>query len=138
MKLIELQNRVRTESRFIKARKEARKDLAFQISHMIEELRVSLNCSQSKLAEIVGITQPAVARLEGGIVVASLPMLQRIAEATKHDLILPAFVNRGKTLLNNDITTRSIVATGTSSHNYHSVAQLERAGTRDLIYSLAS
>ena len=94
MKLRELQVKITNEPDFKEAREEVRRDLAFQIGHIIENLRISLGLSQSQFAERIGLQQPAVARLEkGGKVVPSLPMLQKIADATDCELALPSFVS---------------------------------------------
>jgi transcriptional regulator with XRE-family HTH domain len=106
MKLNELQRKVRNDVRFAEARKEVRKDLAFQTAHLIEGLRLSFGLSQSQFAKKVGLQQPAVARLErGGSIVPSLPMLQRIADAFDLNLVPPMFVMRGSSLIrtNSDI-----------------------------------
>ena len=93
MKLNELQNRVRTDSRFKEARIKMRHDLAFQIGHTIENLRLSEKLSQAQFAKRAGLQQPAVARMERGVVVPSLPLLQRIAKAFKRELLLPVFTS---------------------------------------------
>jgi len=108
MRLNELQRRIRNDARFTEARKEVRKDLAFQIAHLIENLRLSFGLSQSQFAKKIGLHQPAVARLErGGSIVPSLTMLQRIADAFELDLILPTFSTRDSSLTKTNSDTRS-------------------------------
>jgi DNA-binding XRE family transcriptional regulator len=51
--------------------------LAFEI----RRLREARNLSQRELAELVGTTQSAIARLEAGNISPSLPTLDRIAHA---------------------------------------------------------
>ncbi|HQT82644.1 MAG TPA: helix-turn-helix transcriptional regulator [Candidatus Paceibacterota bacterium] len=108
MKLNQLQKKVRSEERFKKARQIVRKDIAFQIAHLIEGLRLSLGLSQSQFAKKVGLQQPAVARFErGGNTVPSLPMLQRIADAFDLELILPNFVIPRRGLIKSNSQTES-------------------------------
>lgn len=51
------------------------------ISSLIKEKRIEKGISQAKLAEMVGMQQPSIARLESGKVVPSLETVERIAEA---------------------------------------------------------
>ena len=53
-----------------------------QIAERVAERRVERGLSQRELAELVGTTQSAIARLEGGGVSPSIQTLRRYAEAT--------------------------------------------------------
>jgi transcriptional regulator with XRE-family HTH domain len=52
----------------------------------IRALREARGLSQRELAERVGTTQSAIARLEGGNISPSLPTLDKIAEALEAEL----------------------------------------------------
>lgn len=54
---------------------------AFKLAVEIRTLRERKGLSQRQLAELVGTTQSAIARLEGGRISPSLPTLDRIAAA---------------------------------------------------------
>jgi predicted transcriptional regulator len=54
---------------------------AIRIAVEIRALREKKGLSQRQLAELVGTTQSAIARLEGGHISPSLPTLDRIATA---------------------------------------------------------
>lgn len=54
----------------------------------IHELREKRGLSQRELAELLGTTQSAVARLEAGNVSPSLPTLDKIAEALGVELVV--------------------------------------------------
>jgi transcriptional regulator with XRE-family HTH domain len=54
----------------------------------IHELREKRGLSQRELAERLGTTQSAVARLEAGNVSPSLPTLDRVAEALGVELVV--------------------------------------------------
>ena len=54
---------------------------AIQLASDIRSLREKKGLSQRQLAELVGTTQSAIARLEGGRISPSLPTLDRIANA---------------------------------------------------------
>ena len=54
---------------------------AIRVAFEIRRLRDKKGLSQRQLAELVGITQSAIARLEGGRISPSLPTLDRIATA---------------------------------------------------------
>lgn len=55
--------------------------LAFELGVKVRELRRAQGWTQEELAVRSGLTQPAVARLEGGGTVPTLPVLTRLAEA---------------------------------------------------------
>lgn len=59
---------------------------AIRIAMEIRALREARGLSQRELAERVGTTQSAIARLEGGNVSPSLPTLDKIAEALQAEL----------------------------------------------------
>ena len=59
---------------------------AIRLAYEIRTLREKKGLSQSQLAELVGTTQSAIARLEGGRISPSLPTLDRIANALDAEL----------------------------------------------------
>ena len=60
--------------------------LAYELGATVRELRVARGWSQAELASAAGMTQSAVARLEAGGTVPTLPVLGRIARALDADL----------------------------------------------------
>lgn len=54
---------------------------AIQVAREVYALRQRHGLSQRQLAKLVGTTQSAIARLEGGTISPSLPTLDRIAAA---------------------------------------------------------
>lgn len=67
---------------------------AFELAEQVRELREARGLSQSELAERIGSTQPAVARLEAGGVAPTIETLERIAGAL--GLELSVSFSRGK------------------------------------------
>ena len=59
---------------------------AIRLAMEIRALREARGLSQRELAERVGTTQSAIARLEGGNISPSLPALDKIAEALEAEL----------------------------------------------------
>lgn len=59
---------------------------AIRLALEIRRLREARGLSQRELAELVGTTQSAMARLEGGKISPSLPTLDRIAAALGAEL----------------------------------------------------
>lgn len=59
---------------------------AIRLAMEIRALREARGLSQRELAERVGTTQSAIARLEGGNISPSLPTLDKIAEALDVEL----------------------------------------------------
>lgn len=59
---------------------------AIRLAMQIRALREARGLSQRELAERVGTTQSAIARLEGGNILPSLPTLDKIAEALGAEL----------------------------------------------------
>ena len=59
---------------------------AIRLAYEIRALREKKGLSQRQLAELVGTTQSANARLEGGRISPSLPTLDRIANALDAEL----------------------------------------------------
>ncbi|NBO46472.1 MAG: XRE family transcriptional regulator [Actinobacteria bacterium] len=55
--------------------------LAYELGDQIRSIRRSLKMTQKQLAELSGMTQPAVARFEAGGTIPTLPVLQRLAAA---------------------------------------------------------
>ena len=68
------------------AYREARE--AFDIAAQVRRAREDAGITQQELAERIGSTQPAMARLEAGGVRPSLATLERIAAALDLDLIV--------------------------------------------------
>jgi len=61
---------------------------AFLIGQAVRERRLALGLSQTELAAGVGMTQPALSRLEAGGTVPTIPVLERIAAALGAELIV--------------------------------------------------
>ncbi len=61
---------------------------AFELAERIRRAREKLGLTQTELAERVGSTQPAIARLEAGGVSPSLDTLSRIATALGLELLV--------------------------------------------------
>ena len=59
---------------------------AIRLAFEIKALREKKGLSKRQLAELVGTTQSAIARLEGGRISPSLPTLDRIANALDAEL----------------------------------------------------
>ncbi|MFI5782335.1 helix-turn-helix domain-containing protein [Nocardia sp. NPDC051570] len=55
--------------------------IRFELGTAVRERREQLGLTQAELAERAGLKQPAVARLEAGGTMPTIPMLERIAEA---------------------------------------------------------
>lgn len=71
----------------------ARADAEFALIKAMMTARREAKLTQAKLAEKVGTTQSAIARLEAGRVSPSTSILRRYAEATGHQLRV-GFVQR--------------------------------------------
>lgn len=54
---------------------------AFELGENVRRLRVELGLTQKQLGKRARLTQSAVARLEAGDVVPTLPVLERVAQA---------------------------------------------------------
>lgn len=61
---------------------------AFEMGERVRLLREEHGLSQRELAERIGSTQPAIARLEAGGVMPSLGTLEKIAEALDTALVI--------------------------------------------------
>ena len=59
---------------------------AIRLAMEVRALREARGLSQRELAELIGTTQSAIARLEGGNVSPSLPTLDKIADALDAEL----------------------------------------------------
>ncbi len=64
----------------------ARADAEFSLIEEMIRARTEARLTQAQLAERIGTTQSAIARLEGGKVSPSIATLRRYAEATGHRL----------------------------------------------------
>ena len=62
--------------------------LAYELGRSVRQLREQRDRSQTALADNAGMTQSAVARVEGGGTVPSLPVLDRLARALDADLVV--------------------------------------------------
>lgn len=71
-------------------------DLATAVGERIFHARVMRGWPQEKLAKKIGTKQSGIARVESGLVVPTLPMLEKIAHALKMDLQLPELVTRNR------------------------------------------
>jgi DNA-binding XRE family transcriptional regulator len=78
--VVGLKKRWMRDPEFRKAYREA--DAEFSIIEALIRARTEASLTQAALAEKLGTTQSAVARLEGGRVSPSLATLRRYAEAT--------------------------------------------------------
>jgi HTH-type transcriptional regulator / antitoxin HipB len=67
-----------------------RLDQREQFGVTLRQAREAAGMSQATLARMLGSTQPAVARLEAGMVDPKLSMLQRIAEVFGHAIEINA------------------------------------------------
>ena len=61
-------------------------DLAFHVSQIILEARLSMGLSQKELARRMKTHQPAIARWENGSQLPSIESLMKIAFISKRDL----------------------------------------------------
>jgi len=61
---------------------------AFELAEQVRAARERLGMTQAQLAERIGSTQPAIARLEAGGVTPSLSTLRRIASALSLELVV--------------------------------------------------
>jgi DNA-binding XRE family transcriptional regulator len=83
-KLAELKQRLMDNP---EVRKEyAKVDAEFALIEAMITARREAKLTQAELAEKIGTTQSAIARLEGGRVSPSISTLRRYAEATGHQL----------------------------------------------------
>ena len=83
-KLAELKQRLMDNP---KVRKEyAKVDAEFALIEVMITAQREAKLTQAELAEKIGTTQSAIARLEGGRVSPSISTLRRYAEATGHQL----------------------------------------------------
>lgn len=61
-----------------------------QIGKLIETMRLAADMTQAKLAECVGTTQSAIARIENGEQNITAEMIEKISSALNRDLVKPA------------------------------------------------
>lgn len=62
--------------------------LAYELGKTVREMREQRGWTQAHLAEVVGMTQPAVARFESGGTVPTMPVLERLARALGAELVV--------------------------------------------------
>ncbi|MFA5954261.1 MAG: helix-turn-helix transcriptional regulator [Patescibacteria group bacterium] len=71
--------------------KNYKKNPAVELALQLAEERISHGMTQKELAKKIGTKQPSIARLESGIALPSLSLLEKIAKVYKKKLILPSF-----------------------------------------------
>ncbi len=69
----------------------SRKNLAWEISKMIIDLRILKGVTQEELAKLLKTKQPSVARAESGKYLPSIRFLENIAKVLGTELIAPKF-----------------------------------------------
>jgi ribosome-binding protein aMBF1 (putative translation factor) len=62
--------------------------LAFELGKAVREMREQRGWTQARLADVAGLTQPAVARFEAGGTVPTIPVLERLAKALEAELVV--------------------------------------------------
>ncbi|MCO1577942.1 helix-turn-helix domain-containing protein [Crossiella sp. SN42] len=62
--------------------------LAYELGKAVREMREQRDWTQSRLAEVAGMTQPAIARFEAGGTVPTIPVLERLAHALDAELVV--------------------------------------------------
>jgi transcriptional regulator with XRE-family HTH domain len=62
--------------------------LAFELGNAVRELRENRGWTQTRLAEVASMTQPAIARFEAGGTVPTIPVLERLARALGAELVV--------------------------------------------------
>lgn len=87
------------------AKEYSRDDLAFHISSMVAEARISKNITQNQLAKKVGTTQSGVARMERGDNLPSLTSLKKVAEALGEKLYVDFKSNKDIIFLASNFST---------------------------------
>jgi len=70
-----------------------RNDLAKRIGSELRRLRRSMRLSMKQLAKETGLSAPLFSRIENGLVMPSIPTLQRVSDALKVDI--EAFFRKG-------------------------------------------
>lgn len=85
-KLRDLKEQLMKDPEFRKEYKRA--DAEYSLIEALINARTAANLTQTELAERLGTTQSAVARMEGGRVSPSIATIQRYAEATGTRLIV--------------------------------------------------
>lgn len=68
-----------------------KRDIVFELSHLITVARSYAGISQLELAKRIGTKQPGIARAESGEVEPSVTFLDKIARAVGAELTLPHF-----------------------------------------------
>lgn len=79
------------EKKYPKISLEVKRDIGHQVGMVLEELRAKKGLTQKQLASLLGTKQSAIARLESGAQIPSLPYLCKIAEVFGTYLIPPKF-----------------------------------------------
>ncbi|NEA48305.1 helix-turn-helix transcriptional regulator, partial [Streptomyces sp. SID10815] len=80
------------------------------LGRAVREGRRKTGMTQTRLAELSGLTQAAVSRLEHGRCMPTLPLLERIAQALGSALLVAVEPGRGVT-----VTFAAAAATGTAA-----------------------
>jgi len=60
--------------------------IRYELGRKVRERREELGITQTRLAELTGLKQPAVARFEAGGTMPTIPMLERLAGALGMEL----------------------------------------------------
>ena len=85
----EFKNKLSSNRAFVE--ESSKPDLNFEISQMIIDARLMRGLTQKQLADLVGTKQPSIARIESGMMLPTLPFLEKIAKALKTNLVAPKF-----------------------------------------------
>lgn len=96
----------------IETSKESSVPFTAQIGKLIETMRTAANLTQSQLAETVGTTQSAIARIENGEQNVTAEMIEKVSDALNRNLIRTAdgAINikvEGGTTLHGEIITKT-------------------------------
>ncbi|MFQ6141798.1 helix-turn-helix domain-containing protein [Streptomyces seoulensis] len=85
------------------------------LGRAVREGRRKTGMTQTRLAELSGLTQAAVSRLEHGRCMPTLPLLERIAQALGSALLVAVEPGRGVTVTFSTAAEKSTAATGTAT-----------------------
>ncbi len=91
------------------AREYGKRDIILEISKAVIEARIFKGLTQVRLAKLMKVQQPAIARIENGNHLPSLSFLERMAIAMGARLEIPRF--------NFDYKDRGIIKLGASTKN---------------------
>jgi ribosome-binding protein aMBF1 (putative translation factor) len=100
MKLEDLNNKIKNKD---KIQSILKKDIAYQIGRVVEEIRTQEGMTQAELANRINSKQEVIARIESGVKIPSIHFLDRIAHAFDTYLLPPKFKSREKTKIETKI-----------------------------------